>query len=150
MTFFKELTTSSNYTTDPYGYGKNQLAHLSIGFIMATVVSALSVLFAGEFLYKGDLFAIMCVIFVLWEFVQRSLSVVKVTIWDSVEDWVFMALYGSGTAIFLFSESEVGSPWVTSNIYYSLPFVGVVATHLFVGILARIMNRKRDARKPVP
>jgi hypothetical protein len=144
MTLWKELITASNYTDRPYDYAKNQLAHWALGYLLAAVFSFVLFSTFGEFAYKGVLFGIMCLTFGLWEVYQWFRS--GTTLWDHFEDWVFMAVYGSGSMVFLFHEVTPGLPYVWSSVYYGTPLVGLISVHLITGIVTRQINRKKDAR----
>jgi len=141
-----ELTTATSYNDRPYDYAKNQLAHWALGILLTTVVSLILYSLLGEFAYKGILFLIMATIFFLWEFFQYRVSDKVVSLWDHFEDWMFMAVYGSGSAVFLFHESAPGEPYVWINIYHAGPLAGIISTHLVTGIVARQINRKKNAR----
>lgn len=144
MTLWQELTTATNYTDRPYDYAKNQLAHWALGYLLTTVVSLTLYGFLGEFAYKGVLFSIMATIFFLWEVYQHKVSTKKVSLWDHIEDWVFMTVYGAGAMVFLFNEVAPGLPYVWSSVYYGTPLVGLMSVHLLVGILTRQLNKVRN------
>lgn len=127
-----DLSTPASFRRDWYGWATNQLAHITLGVILAALLSFANFMTIGEFAYKGILFAMVAVLFAAQQGKQWTLKP-----WDTFEDFVFTVVYGAGTVIIMFDEVEPGSPLIQTNIINIAPICAIVATHLFVGSVIR-------------
>lgn len=127
-----DLSSPSNFRKDWYGWSTNQLAHITLGVILAALLSFANFMTIGEFAYKGVLFAIVAAAFAIQQGKQW-----KDRPWDTVEDFVFVVVYGAGTVIVMFDEVSAGSPFIQTNILNIAPICAIVSTHLFVGSVIR-------------
>ena len=130
-----ELSTQENFSRDWYAYATNQIGHTAIGFVFASLVSYLTFLYLGEFAPKECIWLFSAMIYGAWETLNGKPS------WDSLEDWIFFAIYGAGSATMLFSEVSAGSPMVVTQIVYVPKFTAIIAAHLSVGVVARIVKK---------
>jgi hypothetical protein len=128
----KDLSTPDSFRKDWYGWSTNQLAHITLGIILAALISFANFMTIGEFAYKGILFAMVAFLFAAQ---QGRQWLVKP--WDTVEDFIFVVIYGAGTVIVMFDEVSPGSPLIVTNIINIAPICAIVATHLFVGSVIR-------------
>lgn len=136
---WRELTRAENYRRNWYGYATNQLSHMMLGFIYCCAVSAAHWAYYHEFAEKPVLWLFVAVTYAAFE-----LGTQKWKGWDTVEDWMFFALYGGGVPVLIFTEIEAGNPTVTTSIEWAIPTVGIIFTHLVSGIVVRIVNGVRN------
>lgn len=131
-----ELSKAEAYENDWYGYATNQLSHFAIGVATAALLSQLYFAVFGEFVEKGALWFVVAFGYMIFEITRQG--------WngrDTLEDWIFFAVYGAGLPIFLFHEVEPGSPVLMINSQLIVPLFAVVFAHLFGGIVSRMMHR---------
>ena len=133
MRIFSELATPSNFSRDWYGYATNQISHTALGFIAASLVAVVLFCFLGEFAPKEFSLALTALAYGAWELRKPS--------WDALEDFIFFAMYGAGSATMLFNEITPGSPIVETNALYIPKFTAIITVHLIVGILARAYKK---------
>lgn len=128
-----ELRVPEDFGSDWYGYATNQLSHCMLGILAACLLSGLHFWTFGEFAEKGALFFVIAIGYAIWE--------VGVQPWrgiDTVEDWVFFTVYGAGSMILFFNETQPGSPVLTTSMEWVMPFIAIVVGHLVAGVVARI------------
>lgn len=136
------LLQSDNFRNDWYGYSTNQLSHALLGFLASCIVSYISYLYLGEFWSKELIWCTTATIYICFEALQKQSN----NIWDCVEDFIFFAVYGAGSGYLLFDEVSPGSPEVKTNILYTLKVVGIIGSHLLVGISLRLYNAYRSKK----
>lgn len=84
--------------------------------------------------------------FVAVTYMAFELGTQKWRKWDTIEDWMFFALYGGGVPVVVFTEVNVGSPQLYTSIEWVLPTTGVIVAHLLTGVAVRIVNEVRNGR----
>ena len=134
-----ELSRADAYPSDWYGYAKNQLAHFALGITTASLLAQAHFAVFNEFAQKGATWAVVAVGYAAFEILRQG--------WngrDTVEDWLFFALYGGGLPIFLFNEVEIGSPMLSINSQLVIPWFAVVMCHLAGGIVARVVTAQSN------
>lgn len=139
---FKELGKADNFRYDWYGYATNQMAHGLFGFLFACFISYGGFLLYGEFCEKQSILLTIFCIYALVEFLQIN----QKNIWDIVEDTIFFVGYGAGTAILLFSEVEVGSTTVVTDLKTAIYIATLIAVHLSTGILCRAYSKSKRGK----
>lgn len=132
------LKSPSDFRNDWYGYSTNQLSHILLGFLALGFVSWAGFTLTGEFAPRWLNWVITATMFLLWEISQRNAE-----LWDRIEDWLFMAVYGAGSAALLFIEVEPGSPKIVTEITNIPPIIGIISAHLVTGIWFRLMRGRR-------
>lgn len=137
--FFSYFTVSDDFKGDWYGYACNQLSHVLLGFLFAGFVSMWTWFYRGEYLDKNALFAVCSISYLSFEFYTQRFKDLK----DTLEDYVFFAIYGSGSAVYLFSEVEAGSPVLQTDLRFAGPIAVVVLTHIGLGVSKR-MSKPHD------
>lgn len=143
QTILKDLRQADNFRSNWYGWFTNQVAHSQLGLIYVFSVCVFWTYYFNEFPYKLYLFSGIALVYLLWEFgVQRG----KDTI-DSLEDFCFVVLYGSGFAVTAFTEREAGSPELTFNSHASLGIIIIYILHLSYGTATRIVKAILDGRE---
>ena len=136
---YRDLATPSDFAGDWYGWASNQTAHIAVGIILTAAVSLVSYSILGTFAQKSNLFAIVGAIIIATQ--ARSLPV---RFWDTIEDTVFMLLYGAGSAILLFNEVAPGSPEMRVSIEAIGPVCLIIAAHLMAGSVFRAAKEVRS------
>lgn len=132
------LKSPSGFRNDWYGYATNQLSHILLGFLALGLISWLGFTLMGEFAQRWLSWLITATLFFLWELSQRS-----GLLWDKIEDWVFMSIYGAGSAALLFKEVEPGSPLIITEITNIPPMIAIISGHLLTGVWFRLIRGKR-------
>lgn len=56
---------------------------------------------------------------------------------DTIEDWVFVVVYGCGGAVSSFSEVTPGNPVAAFDIMIAAPFIAAMTLHLAFGAWLR-------------
>ena len=130
-----DLFTPSDFRYDWYGWVTNQMAHIMAGVIITSLVSYLNFVILGEFALKLHLFMIVAVFFIL---TQSKSFLTKP--FDTFEDLVFILVYGAGTVILLFHETDPGSPIITANIQHIAPVLVLASAHLLWGSVTRAIR----------
>lgn len=139
----RDLSTPSSFKRDWYGWVTNQMAHITVGVMLTAFISAACFLTFGEFIFKVYLWGSIAGLVAINEFaLQKSKKW-----WDSLEDFVFIVLYGAGTSIIMFDEVEPGSPAMVASITSIAPICIIVATHLIAGALSRAVEEVRHGAK---
>ena len=131
-----ELSKADAFPNDWYGYAGNQLAHFALGIATASMLSQLHFAVFGEFAQKGALWCVIAIGYMMFEIIKQGWKG-----FDTIEDWMFFALYGAGLPIFLFDEVLPGSPILTINSQLVVPLFAVVFAHLLGGIVSRLVRR---------
>ena len=134
-----DLSTPSDFHSDWYGWATNQMAHITLGIMLTAIVSCFNFLVFGEFAYKAVLWGVVATTYILFVEMQQG----KSRFWDSVEDFVFVVIYGAGTSIMMFHEVAPGSPEMRVNITSVAPICVIVTTHLIAGSLSRAVEQVR-------
>lgn len=125
--------TQDDFRNDWYGWLTNQIAHIVLGFAAVVGMCAASFYWLGEIPYKWALFLSVAISYGILEYV-RGWSI------DALEDWVFVSIYGAGFTIVSFSEIEVGSPLVQSNITDFAWLAVIPLAHFAFGVWQRVSD----------
>lgn len=127
----RRLFPKDNFAGNWYGWLTNQISHIALGVGIAVVVTGVCYAAAGEFPVKWAAWICAAGIYAAAEAVRGWHG------WDTVEDWIFVAAYGSGGAFMAFTELFPGSPILILR-FTDLPFLlGFMAAHLAVGSIVR-------------
>ena len=132
-TILSDLSTPDNFSRNWYGYATNQISHAALGFLLTALVSYLWFCFWGEFAPREYAWAFVAAAYAAWELRKPS--------WDGLEDFIFFAVYGAGSATMLFSEVTPGSPEVITEVTYIPKVLAIITMHLSVGIVARVIKK---------
>ena len=133
---YAELSRAEAYKDDWYGYATNQLSHFAIGVATAALLSQFYFAVFGEFVEKAALWFVVAFGYMMFEITKQG--------WkgrDTLEDWMFFAVYGAGLPIFLFHEVAPGSPVLMINSQLIVPLFAVIFAHLLGGIVSRLVRR---------
>ena len=119
-----------DFSNDPYGYWTNQVAHaLQVGFLLLVYGVTLGWwYFAGEFPQKEWIIGGAAVGYGAYELIDQGWQG-----WDTVEDWVYVVVYGVAGPVTTFTEIEPGSTAFRGDLLLALPFVIAFTIHLCIG-----------------
>lgn len=131
LDWFRKHFAQDDFADDWYGYLTNQIGHIALGLMMALVVSLSWFVFAGEMPVKEWAWMACLVVYIGLELVRHWNG------WDSVEDTVFTAGYGSGGAFLMFSEVTPGEPYLGFDIFLAGGLAAIAACHLVWGVSRR-------------
>lgn len=128
-----------DFAGDGYGFTTNQFGHaLGVGFLCFVYgVTFAWFLVFGEFPYKVYIALFGGIAYLAFEVYTQGWQK-----WDTIEDWWFVNVYGIWGPLCAFSEVEIGSPIVTTDLYAPLPFIGLLAAHLMAGSYVRWRRRQ--------
>lgn len=130
--------TPDDYKREPELFLANGAGHIGLGVWLAMAVCGLWLLMAGEFPRREGIWVVIAVGYMAWEMVRQG--------WrgkDTISDWVFVALYGSGGALYCFKEVVRGSDVVTASLFDILIVSIAPITHLIIGAVIRALRRAR-------
>lgn len=128
----KTLTTPSGYDGDWYAYATNQIAHTSIGVFFVALISYGAFMVDGEIPYKMHVFFVIAFIYA-----SKEIFLDKWNGFDTVEDFMFVVIYGTGGTLYSFTEKQAGISEIVFDLEKSAPFFAVCCTHLVIGVLYR-------------
>ncbi|QDP54160.1 MAG: hypothetical protein GOVbin4685_20 [Prokaryotic dsDNA virus sp.] len=129
----KALTTPSNYERDWYAYATNQIAHTSIGVFFVALISYGAFMVDGEIPYKMHVFFVIAFIYA-----SKEIFLDKWNGFDTVEDFLFVVVYGTGGTLYSFTEKQAGLSELVFDLERSAPFFVLFCVHLLAGVLYRL------------
>lgn len=129
----KALTTPSNYSRDWYGYATNQMAHTSLGVFFVAVICYGAFKVDGEIPYKIQVFFVIGFVYA-----AKEIFLDKWNGFDTIEDFMFVVVYGTGGTLYSFTEKQAGISMVVFDLEKSAPFFATCCVHLLVGVLYRL------------
>lgn len=134
-----ELSKSDSFKADWYGYASNQLSHILLGFVYTCLFSLFSFVLISEFPHKGVILFFVFTSYVLYEYFSQGIK----EPFDTIEDTIYFALYGGGSAVLLFTEVEAGSPKLEVSILSTTPILTIMAIHLLCGVVLRMIEKEK-------
>lgn len=134
------LSVSDSYKGDWYGYASNQLSHTFLGFLVTCSIGVFGYYYLNEFMHKETIWLIISSGYILFEWVTQGFKKPL----DTIEDWLFFSVYGSGGPVLLFTEKQVGSPFLEVSVLSIGPILAIMFTHLLTGIVVRIIEKNRQ------
>lgn len=132
------LFTPDDFKNEWYGWATNQWSHVVLGQVLFGWIMYASLLF-GEFAPRLDVLLIVAGIYAAWELFTSNRS----KIWDSIEDFIFVVIYGAGWMAAVFTEVAPGLSGVYSDALSAIPLFGLFAFHTTVGVLLRWNTKGR-------
>ena len=133
------LFEPNNFRADPEGWVGNQSGHTLCGFVAAMVVSILWFVFTGEMPVSEHGWAVVALGYLAFELATQGWKG-----WDTLEDWVFVAVYGNGAAFYTAKESAPGTMLVIVNVAELCVIVAIVSLHFLIGFLIRLVQQHRN------
>lgn len=131
LEWFKIAFFQEDFEHDWYGWLTNQISHMSAGIFAALIVSAAWFQIIGEFPLKIFAVPLIAGIYIALEIYRGWFG------WDSIEDTIFFAVYGTGGAFLVFSEVTPGSPYLLVSVANVLPVLLIASGHLLAGVVRR-------------
>lgn len=128
----QDLRTPSSFPSDWYGWACHHIAHVATGMAFTCVIAFVGFLALGEYPQKWHLFFLVAVMVVI----QQGRQWIE-DFCDTAEDFIFTVLYGSGSAIIIFSEYKPGQTFLIADAINIVPVGAIIATHLIVGSVIR-------------
>jgi hypothetical protein len=93
----------------------------------------------GDLPYRGPLFVSILSVYVVFEIrAQRWAG------WDTIEDVIFVCIYGAGGTLYTFAQIADGTPEVQASIMAPALFFFAASAHLAAGIIHRIRRARDD------
>lgn len=133
----KELSTAQRFEADWYAWVTNQVGHIGLGIFMTWLACLVMFLAVGELPYRVTLFFILTAAYLFFELrAQRWAG------WDTVEDTLFVCVYGAGGTLFSFREFAPGEAGVIFDMFAPLPFFAAVMLHLALGVFLRVRRSR--------
>lgn len=129
------LMTPDNFSRDPYGWLTNQISHLTLGFAAVVLYCSLGAHIAGVFPDKWVIWTSIAVSYALIEVIQRG------PFWDSVEDFIFVVIYGAGLTLWVMEWTGGGR--FAGDIADLAPWVYYVLFHLVAGSVVRLARKEK-------
>lgn len=134
-----ELTTSSRFDRDWYSWATNQASHVGLGMFGVWLMCLVMFVLLGEFPYRATVFIAFTAAYLFFELrAQRWAG------WDTVEDVLFVCVYGAGGTLASFREFEVMQSDVILNLFAPVPFLVATVLHLAIGITYRLRKADND------
>lgn len=135
---FNELS-QSDYHTGWFAYAVSAMAHVSVGSVSALVGGLLYFLIMGEYPEKEILWVWVMVFWATYEILTQRKN--RSHGWGNFVDWLYLAVWGAGPAIFSAYELEIGRPNLGLDPFLLLVLLSLGAVHLLVGVISRLLGR---------
>ena len=129
-----QIMTPDNFPKDPYAWLTNQISHLTLGFAAVVLYCSLGAHIAGVFPDKWVIFTSIAISYALIEVIQRG------QFWDSVEDFLFVVVYGAGLTLWVMDWTGGGG--FAGNVADLSPWIYYIIFHLVVGSVVRLAKGK--------
>ena len=129
--WIQDFFAQDDFAGKPYAWLTNQCGHIMLGVVLALLTASAWFEVFGEFPPKSYAVPFCAAVYIATEIVRGWSG------WDSVEDSVFVAGYGSGGSFLLFSEVTIGLDRLILSTGNALPLIGFVALHLVFGVAVR-------------
>lgn len=135
----RRLGTPSNFPDDWYGWACNQISHVGLGMFGVWIMCLIAFVILGEFPYRLTVFMLFAAAYLFFELrAQRWAG------WDTIEDVLFVCVYGAGGTLMAFREFEVSNSDVILNLFAPIPFLVASLLHLAAGIAYRMKKSRHD------
>lgn len=136
--FLAILRRPSSFERDAYGWATNQISHVGLGMFGVWIMCLVMFAVLGEFPFRATVFVAFTAAYLFFELrAQRWKG------WDTIEDVMFVCVYGAGGTLASFREFEPQGSDVVLSMMAPLPFLAATFLHLAAGITYR-MTRGRD------
>ena len=133
------LLTPDNFKNNWYGWIANQWSHALLGQMLFGIIMLCSMHF-GEFASRLDVWIAIALGYAGWEVITHKNGFW----WDSVEDFIFVCIYGAGWVAFAFHEVTIGSTKFFGDAMTIAPIIGFFAFHSIMGIALRVFGKASE------
>ncbi len=130
---WRDLTTPEDFRDDWYGWVTNKISHIALGFMLAAVPSAIWLSGNGEFPQKAWLWPLIALAVAAFQIGAQGWNG-----WDTIEDWTFIAVFGAGQTVAVFTQFYPQDGILTVSIWHGLPFWAIITAWLVAGAWQRI------------
>lgn len=133
--------TPDDYSHEPELWLAGQAGHIFLGLWLAMVASGAWLYITGDFPRRVGVFVLIALAYMAYELFRQG--------WrgsDTLQDWAFVSLYGSGGSLYCFREFDVGSGQITADLNDLLAVAVAPTVHLMVGTAERAVRRARKER----
>lgn len=125
---FRSVGTAQRFPRDWYAYATNQISHVGIGILWVWIVCLVSFAVVGDLPYRSEIFVGVALIYL-----AKELVIDRWSGFDTVEDFLFLVVYGAGGTLVSFRQIDALSSDVVFNIHSALPFLFTCGLHLLAG-----------------
>lgn len=130
-----------DFSGDWYGYLTNQVSHIGLGVVLAFTLCIAVFIILGEFPFRSTIFLLIVISYIIYELRHQ-----KWKGWDTIEDSIFVSVYGAGGSLYSFHEVTPGESLVVLDIMDPVPFLIAAIVHLSIGVFIRHRKQKNDGR----
>ena len=127
-----ELFEPNQYLGQPYKWLVNQCSHIVLGFVTILFICVSFHFLNGEYPVRVNVGAYSLVAYLLFEILVQGWRR-----WDTIEDTVFVVVYGGWGTLIASREISIGDTAVTVNPYALTLVAMAVSVHLFLGYMWR-------------
>lgn len=130
--------TPDDYAKEPELWLANTLSHVGLGVWLAIVSCGMWLYASGEFPEREAIGVLLVVFYLSYELARQG--------WrgfDTIEDTLFVAVYGGCGALYCFREVSPGSDQITAGLYDLVSASMFPLVHMIVGASIRIVRRKK-------
>ena len=129
---FSAFSTPSRFDRDWYGYVTNQISHVGAGMFIAWILCVAAFLISGDLPFRSQVFLSIAVIYT-----AKEIIVDRWQGFDTIEDILFVVMYGAGGTLISFRQMDALSSDVVFNVFQALPVLCVCCAHLLAGAFSR-------------
>lgn len=133
-----KIITPESFEKDWYGFLVNQISHIAFGVTLVFFACAIYWVGLGEFPVRWELWIGLAVLYIgiieLWVQGWHGL--------DTVNDSIFVLVYGAGATLYTFE--EVGEGLFVGDITKPVPFFFAAGIHLIAGVLVRVYRAEKS------
>ncbi len=133
------IFTPDDFRDDWYGFATNQISHIGLGVVSAWLFAAGVFALYDEYPIKTGAWMLLALTYGAYE-----LGIQNWRRWDTIEDFLFVVVYGGGGAFAGFSETAQGVRALSFDPYAPLPFFLCACAHLALGVGVRWFRRARS------
>lgn len=130
-----------SYKYDPELWLANQAGHAFLGVVAAVAICLVWFGVAGEFPVRWHTWLTIFCTYVAYELHEQRWQGA-----DTIEDAMFVAVYGAGSILYTFKEVDIGTGDFGGNILDLLPFLATATVHFIAGFFLRVRNLRRLKR----
>lgn len=138
-TVISEFATPEKFGDDWKGFIHNQFGHTGIGIFAVWIACLISFTIMGDLPSRFDIF-----LGIAFLYSTKELVADKWNGFDTVEDFLFVVVYGAGGTLAAFKQMEQNSADVVFNIHSAVPFLTACFIHLFAGAFYRWNNARHN------
>lgn len=132
ISILSTFSTPSKFDQDWYGYATNQISHVGLGMFFVWFFCVFAFVISGDMPSRWQVFLSIAVMYG-----AKELAADRWQGADTIEDFLFLVVYGAGGALISFKQMDALSPNVVFSVFQILPFLLVCCVHLLIGLFIR-------------